>query len=114
MNERFPTEQNPESDAEKQKIDREQVVSILKERGFEDPEARALFNAWSDQREAEVNVESTPDASLMYAIEVADVYSDAGFTDAAYDAYEDAIEFAYQFGQDDIVTLLELRLDALE
>jgi hypothetical protein len=63
---------NPENNQEK--IEKKKVLDALKEKGFEHPETQKLVFEWRRQQEVLVDSENTSKASIVFCIEMIDLY----------------------------------------
>lgn len=70
----------------------------------EHPEDITLLNAWMDLRQKQIQAsyisrEDTEKRTLAFTIELAGIYRDAGLTEVAADAYNDAADMAQATGE---------------
>lgn len=86
----------PPTTEQEKSIDQAEVIIILKEQGLS-LEGVAILNQWLDQEQ--VKVESGEITNLKLNLAWADVYRDAGLTENAIEAYEQALEEARQEGK---------------
>lgn len=75
------------------KVSQEEVVTMLLENGFEDPDAQAQFKQWREDQMQKV--ESGETTLMRFNIAWAEIYRDAGNIESAIEAYEDCIDLAY-------------------
>ena len=88
-----------------------EVAKTLKEIGLS-PEGMALLNQWLDQEQAKV--EAGEITNLKLNVMWADVYRDAGLTEYAIAAYEQAVEEAHGEGRPDMVEICQAEIKRLQ
>lgn len=76
--EKFPTQEG-----NKEKIEKEKVLEMLRTRGLEDPETKEAMTKWTMQQEALADKENTNRASILFNIERTDLYLATGDTTGA-------------------------------
>lgn len=81
------------------KVDREFLVSSLRERGLDD-ETRELFGHWYDEKVSESETGGT-EARLALILDQASVLKEAGLLEDAKGALEDALMWAEGEGNQD-------------
>lgn len=77
--------------------------SLIADSLQKDPQNLALLNAWMDMRQNKIQTfyisrEDTEIRTMEFTVELADIYRDAGLTEAAADAYNDAADMAQANG----------------
>ncbi|MBX4200355.1 hypothetical protein KW790_02770 [Candidatus Parcubacteria bacterium] len=100
--------ENPETS------NREILIEALKTKGLEDPETREMLIKWTEDKENEVEREGTRDAQINFELERAQLYLDAGYTDDAMQTLKDAMDIATNENRDDLVELVQQKIDSLQ
>lgn len=72
------------------------IITLLREKGPEDPGARAMFDEWSKQEEARVTKENTSRADIAHQLKMARFYRAAGGLDSAYETLDHLCQAAWQ------------------
>lgn len=80
----------------------EQLAAILKSKGFEDTEAKKLLVEWTIRREQEAEKSPDPDARINFERRRARLYYDAGNEEAAFEAFSDVYEIAWNEHKDEL------------
>ncbi len=88
-------------------IDRGTVSVLLKEKGFEDLEAKDLLNRWLDQNQQKV--ERGEATNLEFNISWAELYRAADMNEAALESFEQAANLATQ--ENDAEALKRIRAE---
>lgn len=98
-----------ESSSEEKKIEnmengvtKEAVVASLKQ----NPENLEILHSFIDKRQKQIQApyvsrEDTEKGTFAFTIELAEIYRDAGLTEAAADAYNDAADMAQANGMEE-------------
>lgn len=104
MNEKSPEEnKNSESmESMETPLTKESVIESLRD----NPENFELLGAYQDKRLKQIQApyiprEETEVLTFKFNIEVAEIYRDAGLKEAAWDAYNDAADFAQANGMEE-------------
>lgn len=92
-------------------IERSAVSNLLKERGFENPEAKDLLNKWLDENQKKVEESSI--TNLEFNIAWAELYRDAGVKEAALEAFDQVAELARQEGNDEALRRIKEEITKL-
>lgn len=84
-------------------VTRELVVTSLREH----PEDLTILNAWVDIKQKQIQApyisrEDTEKRTFEFAVELAELYRDAGLREAAWDAYNDAADMAQANGMEEV------------
>ena len=99
---------------QERKIEKSEVIELLKTRGFEDPEVKEFVTQWTLQREALVNQESTATASITLNMDRADLYVAIGDIEGALEALEDARLQAHQENETELYNQIMAKMDEIE
>lgn len=84
-------------------VDKQELISALREKGKDDPETFEMLQLWLETKEAEVDQAGrTDDAVIAFELERAELYFLSGYTDFAAEAFDDAETFAEQTGRLDL------------
>ncbi len=102
-----------ESNLEK-RIEKLEVIGLIKECGLNDPAVMELVQAWTTQQEEQVTSEDTPAATIRLNIERADLYIAAGDKQGALEVLDDARFQAQQESEDDLYRAIEERMSEIE
>jgi hypothetical protein len=92
--------------------DREKIVALAKEKGYSDPETRALFLEWS--RKSEEAAAPSSKGSLEHIINEALLYEEMGEIALAITSLEDSLLFAYHAHEDELQVIMEAHLERLD
>ena len=92
---------------------RTQLIELLKIRGVHDKEAQQAFYNWARAQEYQVEQVGTPEARILYQIECADIYIDAGLIEEGRESLLDALTIAIQEGSRELSQKIENRLASL-
>ncbi len=103
MNEALLNIKSPEN-----RIEKQEVLNMLREKGLDGPEVRKLVMDWTIQQEALVEKEGTSRASIMFNIGRSDLYIATGDINGAIGCLEDALVQAHQENE------IELRHEIIE
>ncbi len=95
MNEQRPEENTTSQESYEDTLTKSLVADSLRK----SPEDLTLLNAWTDMRLRKIQAsyisrENTEVRTMEYTVELAEIYRDAGLTEAAADAYNDAADMA--------------------
>lgn len=101
----------PPSAEQEKLINQSEVTKVLKEQGLS-PEGLAILNQWLDIEQA--RVEAGEITNLKLNVMWADVYRDAGLTENAIEAYEQAEEEAGYEGRSDMVEICQAEIKRLQ
>ena len=93
-------------------VTREEVVRLFKDNAHSE-EAIAALQIWMAHEEARVSQENTSKATLRLNVSVAELYRDAGLTEEALEAFEQAAQQAWQEHEDDLYESLIAEADKL-
>ncbi|MBS3902831.1 MAG: hypothetical protein KGZ30_00430 [Anaplasmataceae bacterium] len=94
--------------------ERSVVEAAFKERGPEDPEVLELYRRWLESREAEIDIENDPMAVIHFLVEQAELLTEAGLKQQAWDTLQDARMAAHGAGDDELFVKIEAKMDELE
>ncbi len=106
MNESSP-EQNNNIESIESVITKESVIASLKQ----NPEDLAVLHSYIDVRQKQIQApyvsrEDTEKLTFAFNLELAEMYRDAGLTEAAADAYNDAADMAEANGMEEYNAIL--------
>ena len=73
----------------------QRLITLLREKGPNDPEARRMFDEWSREGEANVTAENTSRADIAHQLKMAKFYRAAGGLDSAYEALDHLCQAAW-------------------
>ena len=101
MNESSPERENKTESLES-KITKEAVIDSLKE----NPEDLSVLHSYIDLKQKQIQApyvsrEDTESKTFAFNLELAEIYRDAGLTEAAADAYNDAADMAQANGMEE-------------
>ncbi len=96
------------------KIEKAEVIEMLRTRGFDDLEVRSLVLEWTIQQETLVAIEYTARASITFNMDRADLYMAIGDTDGALQALEDARLQAHSEGETELYDRIMAKMDEME
>lgn len=89
-------EKLPDQEGMQEKMEKEDVLEILRSKGLGDPEAMEMVMKWTMEQEELVTKENTSRAAIVFNIERSDLYIAAGDMEGAIDCLEDALTQAFQ------------------
>ena len=98
----------------KEKIEKEKVLEMLKTKGVEDPETKALVLEWTKEREAVVAKENTSRAAIVFNIERSDLYVAANDIEGAIECLESALTQAEQENEEKLRKEILEKIESLE
>ena len=98
----------------KEKIEKEKVLEMLKTKGVEDPETKALVLEWTKEREVEVAKENTSRASIVFNIERSDLYVAANDIEGAIGCLESALTQAEHENEEELLKEILEKIEKLE
>ncbi|MBI5401188.1 MAG: hypothetical protein HZB12_03700 [Candidatus Yonathbacteria bacterium] len=107
--ENFPTQENGH-----EKIEKENVLEMLRANGFEHPETRDLVIKWTEKQEALVTKENTSKATIVFNIERSDLYLATRDKEGALECLEDARTQAYQENEMELYDQIIKMMDEVE
>lgn len=87
------------------------LIQMLKERGIEDPETKALLLAWADALEQKAQQSEGNQAYIQVDIEKGRLYAAAGYMEEAYHSFIAAREMAWNERLDELVAQIEQEMD---
>lgn len=96
------------------RIEKSEVIELIKGRGLTDPAVMELVQAWTAQQEEQVTGEDTPAVTIRLNIERADLYIAAGDKQGALDVLEDARFQAQQENEDYLYREIEEKMSEIE
>lgn len=101
MNESSP-EQNKNIESIESVITKESVIASLKQ----NPEDLAVLHSYIDVQQKQIQApyvsrEDTEKKTFAFTVDLAEIYRDAGLTEAAADAYNDAADIAQANGMEE-------------
>ncbi len=91
-------------------VDRAQLVELLKTKGFEDPEARLLLNAWTKEQEDLVESLDVREAQITFELSRAQLYFDSGFMGDSLQTLYDALYVAQQENVPEQIKIVEKKM----
>ena len=97
--EKMPTPENLEN----------RVIKAFKEKGTDDPEAKALFLQWLQEQEAKV--ENDPLAAIEFNLKRARLYLKIGLREEALENFEDASRQAQYENRTELIETIEAEID---
>lgn len=84
-------------------VDKQELISALKEKSRDDPETFEMLQSWLGTKEAKVDQAGrTDDTVIAFELERAELYFLSGYTDFAAEVFDDAETFAEQTGRLDL------------
>lgn len=83
---------------------RGRVIRLLKERGPADPELHEALQEWETEQERIADQDPTADGRIHHCIARAEMYGEAGYTEAALENLLDASDQAWQEERDELYT----------
>ncbi|MCC7160139.1 hypothetical protein IT399_00200 [Candidatus Nomurabacteria bacterium] len=92
------------------KIQKNEVLELLKTKGIENPEVKKLVVQWTIQQEEFATQEGTTTAFINFNIDRADLYLAIGDIEGALDALDDARRQAYQENEIEIYGQIMARM----
>jgi hypothetical protein len=92
----------------------EQLISILKEKGIANPEAKELLINWTIQQEKEVEASADPEASIQFNLKRARLYFKAGYIEAALENFDDAMTQAWHEERKELYIAIEKEKKEIE
>src|ERR1035437_8525305 len=99
---------------QERKIEKSEVIELLRTRGFEDPEVKESVTQWTIQREALVTQEGTATASIIFNMDRADLYLAIEDTEGALETLEDARLQAHQENEMELYNQIMAKMDEIE
>lgn len=87
------------------------ITAIVCERGLEDPEAKALFQAWTDAHLARIELtvaNNDPSPGIAFLVTTAGMYFSAGYYDEALDALNNAKHVAISTKHPELIEELQI------
>ena len=96
------------------RIEKAEVIALIKERGLIDPAVMELVKAWTTQQEEQVTSKDTPAATIRLNIERADLYLADGDKQGALDVLEGVRLQAQQENEDDLYREIEEKMSEIE
>ena len=101
--ENFPSFEN--------KIEKAEVLEMLRLNGFEHPETRSAVIKWTEQQEVLVTNENTAKARIYFEIERADLYIAVKDIEGALDCLEDVRIQAHQENEVELYNEIMKKMD---
>lgn len=92
----------------------QRLVSLLKEKGAEDPETKNLLDAWTRELEERVEKENNPVATIELNLKRARLYFKAGYIDEAFENFEAARMQAWNESREELYQMIMAEMDKLE
>jgi len=92
----------------------QRLITLLKERGLEDPETHALLIKRATEIDQEAERANNNRAYVEADLKKARLYLAAGFEDEAYESFSAARQAAAQEGFDDLKANIESEMSVLE
>jgi len=84
------------------KIEKIEVIRLLKERGLDNPQTRELLMEWTIEQEIEVEIKNNPAAQINFTIDRTEMYLAIGDIEGALDTLDDARRQALQENETDL------------
>ena len=101
----FENENNPEQQEE------QQLIQMLKERGIEDPEVKNTLITLIIKQEAEVEKLNDSVATIQLNLRIARLYFEAGYTEEAFDNFEDVRKQADYEQEEELYQAIEKEMN---
>jgi hypothetical protein len=98
-----------ESESPEQKL-----ISLLREKGPEDGEARDLLISWTIEQERLVEQSSDPEAPIQLNLRRARLYFEAGYIDEAMENFEAAADQAWNEKRNELYEAVMEEMDQIE
>lgn len=92
----------------------QRLVSLLKEKGVEDPETKNLLDMWTRELEERVEKENNPVATIELNLKRARLYFKAGYIDESFENFEAARTQAWNEGREELYQMIMAEMDKLE
>lgn len=99
---------------ETQEMIESRLITLLKEKGLDDANAKEALLQWTIAQEQEVERSQDKDASIQFDLKRARLYFEAGLIAEAFENYEDAYDQAYNEYNDALCQLISDEMDAME
>ena len=99
---------------ETQEMTEQRLITLLKEKGLEDADAREALLQWTIAQEQEVEQSQNKDALIQLNLKRARLYFEAGLITEAFENYEAAYDQAYNEYNDALCQSISDEMDAME
>lgn len=99
---------------QEKKIEKAEIVEMLKTKGLDDPEVKELVIKWTMEQETLATQVGTVEASITFNIDRSDLYLAVGDIDGALEALEDARLQAHSEGQMELYNQIMTKMDEIE
>lgn len=87
---------------------------MLRTKGVEDPETRALLIEWTERQEAQADARNVSRANIEVNVERGKLYAEGGYFEEALEVLEDARMQAFQENEHDLYDAIMQQMDAVE
>jgi erythromycin esterase-like protein len=96
----------------REKDPEQELIGLLKEKGIDNPEVRDLLQNWTIENEKIVEQSDDPQTELIWLnLKRARLYFEAGFTNEAFENYEDARLLAWNLRNNKLYEAIMQEMD---